>query len=202
MFCGIQIFALCFIYWRLIIKKKVLALAWTRIVFFSQVVTLFLIILMDITWRLLDVEQGKEDFKRITDEIRSTLFNCNQFWYLFFGFKILIVEAQIPFEGRTIIDTLRKVRFTSRAMMASCLFFIIYMMSKWIINMVVSKRYDEISQFVTYLIWQGSFILFTIFQVFLWIYFWLVTRRLLTWLGVGRKNERFTSCCFTLFFLM
>ena len=99
---------------------------------------------MDITWRLLDAEKGTEKYRHITDEIRSTLFNSNQFWYMFFGFKILIVEAQIPSGGRTIIDTLRKVRFTTRAMKASCLFFIIYAVSS-IIAMVVSSVYDEIN---------------------------------------------------------
>ena len=69
----------------------------------------------------------------------NTLLNITQYCYTYFWFKLIIVEAQMPEEGKTFEQILRKVTLMIKFMRSITVFFILYMLAKWVLQLITIK---------------------------------------------------------------
>ena len=127
------------------------------------------------------------------------MLTTNQFFYFFFGLKLMVVEAQIPNSDLTLKQLLRRVTLTVNFMKVWIASFIIYQMFKWISSIVTVLASNNF-EFASLIIWSSLFALFNLLQIPLWIYFWGMAYRFLNYLELDLTWPTVKKICLGIFF--
>ena len=135
----VQMVALSIAYYLLIKKNKIKVKPWTRIVICVQLLGLLTIVSLDVYGMLF--KQDQKYYFYLVSSITTSLFNTIEFCYMFFGFKMMILEAQLPVGDMTLEQIYKKVMIRIKFAKVLTIAFILYLTSKWMVNLVLRKLF-------------------------------------------------------------
>lgn len=172
-------------------SKKVRLNAWTRFIIYYHFFTYSLFVISDVSsiW----IESGSYAyFKGMTNIFFLVTL---QFLYFTFGLKMMIIEAQMPLEGRTIMEIYKKVARTVYFWRLCIIFFIFYQVFKLVSSFILSPLGigDSIQWFM---IWSSAFGIYCFLKMLLWGHFWYLSNRFCYYIQIQSKWVRVVTAVF------
>ena len=167
---------------------------WTKLITLIQLLILLLILTLTIIGIAVIQPENQIDYFYIVSQVIYSLLIINQFCYVFFSFRLMIVEAQMPKMEVSFQKVYKKMQRTILFCQVCTTSFIIYFLLKWIMNaLVFSYPQYEIEFIVT---WRVTWAIFNLLQVPLWIYFWKLANRFMRWMQLDKSNAnlKFIYC--------